>query len=366
MDIEKLEGKIDRVAAGATEIHMGFGGVKFQNMMEIMEFAKLMAVSGCAVPFHLRGNPGACLAICTKALRFGFDPFSLAEHSYSMSKSTKTDRGWEDVETIAYDSFVIRAIIQAHANITGQLDYSYEGEGDERKCTVTAATGDGTKPKTLTSPTIGKLKEARGRNDKGKLKGSPLWETKPDQQLGYDTGRDYCRLYHPEILLGWYDKDELDDYAKASAAKDVTPASGLKERLKEGHKDGQGGFSHDHVTQQIGHSVGVTVDASVQPKETVPAGEAVEGGKKARKTRTPATDAPKPSDVADAKADETAEWLDERIAEANNLKSMTALDELDPMVWKRLDIDGRKKDLGPKWETEGFEPNRGRLTGTVA
>lgn len=181
MDIAKLEDKIDKAAAGATAIDMSLGGIQFKSMIELMEFAKLMAVSGCAVPPHLRGNPGACLAVCTKALRFGFDPFSLAEHSYSMVKSQKVDGSWVDVETIAYDSFVIRAIIQAHAKITGPLQYVYEGEGDERKCTVTATPSDSSKPNALTSPTLGKIKANIGTNDKGKLKGSPLWTTKPDQ-----------------------------------------------------------------------------------------------------------------------------------------------------------------------------------------
>jgi hypothetical protein len=124
-DLTRIEDKIDKAVAAATEIQMGFGGVKFQTMIEIMEFAKLMAISGAAVPYHLRANPGACLAICTKALRFGFDPYALAEHSFIMKKNQKNDAGqWEAVETIAYDSFVIHAIIEAHAPLTGRRHHA--------------------------------------------------------------------------------------------------------------------------------------------------------------------------------------------------------------------------------------------------
>lgn len=377
MDLDKLEGKIDRVAAGATEIHMGFGGVKFQTMMELMEFSKLMAVSGSAVPYHLRGNPGACLAICTKALRFGFDPFALAEHSFAMSKEVDTTVTQptggrttvkEKVETIAYDSYVIRAVIEAHAPVQGRLKYTFDGEGDARTCTVSAVPIGETEPLSVKSPTLGERKAAIGTNREGNLKGSPLWTNKPDQQLAYDTGRDFCRRHFPEILMGWYDKDEFDEYAKATAAKDVTPAAGLKERLGATPKGDAKGFSAEHVANQIGHSPATVLDASVPAKEPVLAGEPVDTAAKARKRKTGTTDAPEPSNSAPAKeptGDQTAEWLDERITEANNLKSMPALDELDPMVWKRLGADGRKKDLGPKWEAEGFEANRSRLTGAA-
>lgn len=261
-DISRIEEKIDRAAAGATAIDMSLGGIQFTSMIELMEFAKLMAVSGCAVPPHLRGNPGACLAVCTKALRFGFDPFSLAEHSYSMTKSQKVDGSWVDVETIAYDSFVIRAIIQAHAKITGPLIYTYQDEGDARKCTVTADPKDGSKPHSLTSPTLGAIKANIGTNDKGKLKGSPLWVTKPDQQLGYDTGRDYCRLYHPEILMGWYDKDELEEYQAAHTVEAVArPEVGSRLKGQAGR-----GFSKDGVEKALEHKPAQTLDASVKDK----------------------------------------------------------------------------------------------------
>jgi hypothetical protein len=220
-------------------------------MIEVMEFAKLMAVSQQAVPHHLRGNPGACLAICTKALRFGFDPFALAEHSMSMKKSMKTDNGWETVETIAYDSFVIRAIINAHAPIKGGIRYSFEGEGDDLICIALAYPKDGGPPIVHKSATLRERIDGIEKNDKGQLKGSPLWSNpaKVRVQFAYDTGRDLCRVHFPDVLLGWYDKDEMDgEVARAAAAKDVTPKSGLMSRLN----GNQGaGFSAKHVEKEI-------------------------------------------------------------------------------------------------------------------
>jgi hypothetical protein len=247
-DLNRIEDRIDKVAIGATAVNMEFGGIRFQTYTEVMEFAKTMAVSDCAVPPHLRGNVGTCLAVCTKALRFGFDPYALAEHSFVMKKdmdvTVETPQGGrvtrkEPVTTLAYDSYVIRAVIEAHAPIKGRLRYAYSGDGMERRCLVSAelrATGDVISHE---SPTLGERIKAIGRSDKGYIKGSPLWESKPDQQLGYDTARDFCRRHFPEVLMGWYDKDELEETVRAETATDITPRGekpDIATRLLKGSK----------------------------------------------------------------------------------------------------------------------------------
>lgn len=275
-DLDRIEGRIDKVAAANMEISMGFGGVTFKTMIEIMEFAKMMAISGLAVPPHLRGNPGACLAIVTKAARFNFDPFALAEHSFSMKKSVdvtvENANGGritrkEDVETIAYDSFVIRAIINSFAPIKGRLNYAYLGEGENRKCSVSALLRETGERIFLESPTLAERHRAIGKNDKGNLKGSPLWTTKPDQQLGYDTARDLCRLHFPEILLGWYDKDEFEEHVRGATAENITPAKpNIGERLKGGNKRG---FAKDNVDRALQHKPGETVPTQAAQSEPV-------------------------------------------------------------------------------------------------
>jgi len=213
------------------------------------------------VPIHLRGNPGACLAICTKAVRFRFDPFALAEHSYSMWKSIKVGNAWTDVETIAYDSFVIHAIIEAHGKVTGQLKPTYQGEGDDLTCTCTGVLNG--EKMSVTSPRLGDIKTRIGRNDQGKLKGSPLWDAKPRQQIWYDVRRDWCRAFQPHILLGWYDKDELMEHG--ARMNDVTPPqekiTGLAQRLKDAkaqHADR--GFDADHVEREASTRSTITDD----------------------------------------------------------------------------------------------------------
>lgn len=238
-DLARIEDRIDRMAAGSTAVSMTIGGVQFESMAQVLEFAKLMAVSGAAIPQHLRGNPGACLAICTRALRFGFDPFTLAEHSYLVN-----NRGQE---LIAYDSFVVHAIIEAHAPKIGRMRFEIVGEGDERRCRVSATPEGEHKPLEFLSETLKTLREARGRNDQGKIKGSPLWEQKPEQQLTYNARRDFCRIYFPDVLMGVWDREEFEG---SDRARDVTPKPSVAERLKA--KAGQRGFSQEHVDAEIG------------------------------------------------------------------------------------------------------------------
>lgn len=289
-NVARIEDRIDKVAAGATAISMTLGGVQFQSMIELMEFAKLMAVSGAAVPNHLRGNPGTCLAICTRALRFGFDPFALAEHSFSMKKRQKiecqedvpngrpiTRTRYEEIETVAYDSFVIHAIIEAHAPLTGRLRMTFEGEGDERTCTVSATPRGEKEPLVIKSATLGACKARIGKNEQGYLKGSPLWETKPDQQLAYDTRRDFCRRYFPEVLLGWYDKEEFDEHNVVTIEHSNKPDIATRLKKREGSK----GFAGDNVDRALEHKPAVPFDAGAtkQPEpvtidNTAPAAEA--------------------------------------------------------------------------------------------
>ncbi len=265
VDLEKIEGRIDRAVASGTEVSMSLGGVQIKDLGQLFEISKMMSIAGVAVPYHLRGNPGACLAVAMRALRNGFDPFELAEHSYTMKKSQKGPDGrWEEVETIAFDSFVIRAIIDAHAGMTGPIRYAYEGEGDDMVCIATCRPPGEKEAIVHKSPTLGALKAARGRNDKGSIKGSPLWETKPQQQMAYDTGRDLCRRYFPAVLLGWHDRDEMDENVPPERVIDPPKTSGLRDRLRA-PKESQRGFDAAQIAKTID---GEVAKSATKPKET--------------------------------------------------------------------------------------------------
>src|SRR5882672_8023013 len=116
----------ERGLVTGNEIMMGSarGGARFENMLQVMEFAKMMALADIGVPAHLRGNPGACLRITLQADEWGFSPFAVADKSYNVS------------DRIAYESQLVHAVIERRAPLEGRLRMELRGEGPTRRCKV--------------------------------------------------------------------------------------------------------------------------------------------------------------------------------------------------------------------------------------
>jgi hypothetical protein len=136
--------------------------------------------------------------------------------------------------------------------LKGRLRHEIVGEGDDRRCVVWGTFKGEDAPHKYTSETLGKLRDARGRNEFGNVKGSPLWDNQPEVQLAYSAVRQWCRLYASETLLGVYTPDELED---GSTPKDVTPTKTelLTQRLKDQkaqHADTRRGFDAEYVAKQ--------------------------------------------------------------------------------------------------------------------
>lgn len=249
-DPKKIEDKLDHAVIASVEVEDG-SGLNITQMAQVMEFAKLMALSGPAVPAYMRNNPGACLAICTRAVRWRFDPFFVAEKSY-LAKL----KGGE--ERIAFESQLIHAVIEARAPLKGRLRHEIVGEGDNMRCRVWGTFRGETDPHIYEGPTLRERLDAIGRNEYGKIKGSPLWESKPKVQLFYDACRDWCREFAPEVLGGVYTLDELPD----AEPVDVTPApskarSTLVERLQGAKRDAASrGFDPSHVSREAANAQG--------------------------------------------------------------------------------------------------------------
>ncbi len=253
---ELIESKLDRAAAGALAVSNAAGGVSFQNMLEVMEFAKLMSLAGSAIPPHLRNNPGGCLAATVRALELKMSPFTVANWQYEVEN--------KGVKRVAYESQFYHACIEARAPIKTRLNFEIVGEGEERRCKVWATLSGETEPRVFLSDTLAKLRPSR--NEYGTTKGSPLWDKKPDVQMFYNASRDFARIYFPDVLGGLYTKDELEEMGpdRAIDVSPEAPVSGLHERLaKAAQTDNPEGFgpgvveaglngTHDGPTEATG------------------------------------------------------------------------------------------------------------------
>lgn len=201
---ERIEARVNPVNTAALMVGAG-GAMNFQNMTDIMEFAKLMSISKVAVPKHLRDDPGACLAVVIQASEWQMSPYAVANKSYSVN------------DRLAYEAQLVSAVILRRAPIKSRFSYAYDGEGDKRRCTVSVVTTDG-EVVTHTSPAFGLITP----------KNSPLWKSDPDQQLGYHTARAMCRRHFPDVLLGVYTMDELIDspQERQATGRVVTESAG--------------------------------------------------------------------------------------------------------------------------------------------
>jgi hypothetical protein len=171
-----------------------------QNLAEVVKFAEVMCRADIALPKHLRGNAGACMAVALQALEWQLSPFAVASKSYAVNGD------------IAYEAQLIAAVVNTRSGIKGRLKYRFDGQGNAMTCTVTGNL-DGEECE-YTSPQIGSIT----------TKNSPLWKSDPQQQLGYFSARSWARRHCPEVILGVYDRDEAEDFRGPDKAKDITPA----------------------------------------------------------------------------------------------------------------------------------------------
>jgi len=201
-----------------------------QSLKESVEIAKLMAKAGCAVPKYLHGNPGAALAVAMQAWRWNMDPFAVASKTYMV-----VNRHGE--ERIAYEAQLIAAVVNARAGLKDRPNLKYEGEGRSRKCIVTLVFLSGA-VREYESPEIGNIKTQK----------SPLWQSEPDQQLAYYSLRAAARRWCPEVILGVYDREELEGTVSLNSINERPAISG---RLAEAAQQPQQGFSATDVDQEV-------------------------------------------------------------------------------------------------------------------
>jgi hypothetical protein len=242
-DLNKIEEKIDKVITGGIELSDEGSGIMIKRLVDAMEVAKMMAISGPAVPLFMQGKPGTCYSVVVRAVRWGMDPFFVAEQAY-LVKNPKTGE-----EKIAFMAQLIVAVINARAPLQKKLRVVYSGEGDAMMATVYGLPKGQAEELDYETPTLKQLIAVKGRNEYGKVKGSPLYDTDPKQALWYYGARGFCRRHFPEVLAGVYDNDEFEPVEP----KDVTPERGktLAERLKNQKRIASSrGFDVAHVERE--------------------------------------------------------------------------------------------------------------------
>lgn len=207
----RIEGAIDKSIVGGITLTPK-GGLQIKSMGEAMEFAKLMSLMGQGLPKHCRDTPGICVLIAIQSYEWGMNPLAVAAKSYVVN------------DRLAYESALYHSVVVRRAPIDGRIKMEFTGDGVKRRCKVSAELSDGTGVVDYLSPEIGTIK----------TKNSPLWAADPDQQLFYYSVRAFARRHFPDVMMGVYTVDELQDSSEALTAvvQDTRPKTDrLADRL---------------------------------------------------------------------------------------------------------------------------------------
>ncbi|AWA73330.1 recombinase RecT [Klebsiella pneumoniae] len=197
-----------------------------EGMDRLVRFATLMADSKATVPAHLAGKPADCLAVTMQAAQWGMNPFAVAQKTHVVNG------------TLGYEAQLVNAVVSSSNLLATRLNYKWDGDwskvsGKTDKSpsltvTVWATLKGESEPRTLTIS----MAQAGVRN-------SPLWEQDPRQQLAYLCVKRWARLHAPDVLLGVYTPDELQE-AAPRVERDITPpastAAGMN-KLINSHPD---------------------------------------------------------------------------------------------------------------------------------
>ena len=195
-----------RSGEGFSHRNRGQRRLKVASIADLAKISDTLSRGEIAVPIHCRGKPGVCFALSMQALEWGLPIMSVINKSYVPRN------GGPASDTKASCSHADRK--REDAPLIGRLRFEILGAGDDRRCRVWGTFKGEREPHTYVSEPLSKMhpghstKEVNGTQMKF-VKGSPLWDTKPEVQMFYDASRDWARLFCPDVLLGAYSVEEL-------------------------------------------------------------------------------------------------------------------------------------------------------------
>jgi hypothetical protein len=155
------------------------------DMDQAIRLAKVMA-SAKMLPKHLQGDEGTCMMIIEQAMRWGMSPFAVAQCTSSIGGK------------LMFEGKLVAAAVESSGAIEGHFDYTFDGDGDDRRVTVSARRRGETNPRQMTI----RIKDVRTSNE--------WWRRQPDQMLVYSGTRNWARRFTPAALLGIYSPEEFD------------------------------------------------------------------------------------------------------------------------------------------------------------
>lgn len=195
-------------------------------MQQLESIATIMAGSKITIPAHLQGSKSDCMAIAMQAAQWGMNPFAVAQKTHVING------------TLGYEAQLVNAVVSSSSKINGSFSYSWFGEWPKILGKFVTKTGKSGRPYQAPGWTPADEKglgiaisatllgETKPRTlelllTQAQVRNSTLWASDPKQQLAYLAVKRWARLYAPDVILGVYTADELDQ----STERDITPSA---------------------------------------------------------------------------------------------------------------------------------------------
>lgn len=208
------------------------------SMESIMRLADIMAKGRATIPDHLKNSASDCAAVIMQAMQWQMNPFAVAQKTHVVNGA------------LGYEGQLVNAAIVSSGVTQDRFNYEWFGAwekviGKTRVVTVPEKGKKGEKdykkayqfhtPDYDLNAEIGLgiriSATLRGETQprvlelllvQASVRNSPLWATDPKQQLAYLAVKRWARLYAPDVILGVYTPDELDESNREM--RDITPA----------------------------------------------------------------------------------------------------------------------------------------------
>lgn len=209
------------LAAGATSASALM--LDDRSMDRMVRMADLMAGGRSTVPAHLQKSPGDCLAVVMQAVQWGMNPFAVAQKTHLVNG------------TLGYEAQLVAAVINNSGIVADRFRFEWFGAwekivGKFKEVTSNKKQDEHGNPKKYIVPAW-EQKDEQGLGVKvwatikgesapreltllmtqARTRNSTLWTEDPKQQLAYLAQKRWARLYAPDVILGVYTPDELDD-----------------------------------------------------------------------------------------------------------------------------------------------------------
>lgn len=198
------------------------------SLDKMMRLAEVMATGRATLPKHFNGNPADCLAVVMQSMQWKMNPFAVAQKTHLVNG------------VLGYEAQLVNAVITTCAPVVDRLHYEWYGAWEKVIGKFTIKNGDkgeyrvpGWKLEDEDGLGVKVWATFRGEDEprvlelllaQARTRNSTLWADDPRQQLAYLATKRWSRLYCPDVILGVYSPDELEE--TAPTIRDVSPARG--------------------------------------------------------------------------------------------------------------------------------------------